>query len=117
MVLPDHVCPFGVRAKELLVSAGFDVDDKVLASREEVDRFEQEHGVDTTPQVFIAGERIGGSDALKEYLSGRGRATKIRPGMSLLALALVVVLLLGGLFVMVRHHNQGASLERPNKAV
>ena len=30
--------------------------------------FQKEHGVDTTPQVFIAGERIGGSDELERYL-------------------------------------------------
>ena len=68
MVLPDHTCPFGVRAKELLQTAGFDVEDHILASREQVDEFEEEQGVDTTPQIFIDGERIGGSDDLERYL-------------------------------------------------
>ena len=68
MVLPDHICPFGVRAKEMLEEADYDVDDRVLGSREEVDSFEKEHGVDTTPQVFIDDERIGGSDDLQRYL-------------------------------------------------
>jgi glutaredoxin 3 len=72
MVLPDHTCPFGIRAKELLEEAGYDVDDRVLSSREEVDEFEEEQGVDTTPQVFIDGERIGGSDDLEEYLEEAG---------------------------------------------
>jgi glutaredoxin len=71
MVLPDHTCPFGVRAKELLAEHGYDVDDRILRSREEVDRFEQEQGVMTTPQVFIDGQRIGGSDELESYLSRR----------------------------------------------
>lgn len=69
MVLPEHTCPFGVRAKQLLDDAGFDVDEQILSSREEVDAFKQEHGVETTPQVFIGGERIGGSDELEEYLA------------------------------------------------
>ena len=69
MVLPDHTCPFGVRAKQLLEDAGYRVEDHVLRSRAEVDAFEAEHDVDTTPQVFIDGERIGGSDALAEYLA------------------------------------------------
>ena len=69
MVLPDHTCPFGVHAKELLEEAGYKVDDRILKSRDEVDAFEDEQGVDTTPQVFIGGERIGGSDALERYLS------------------------------------------------
>ena len=68
MVLPDHVCPFGVRAKQMLEAAGYQVDDHILRSREEVDAYEQEQGVDTTPQVFIDGERIGGSDDLERYL-------------------------------------------------
>lgn len=70
MVLPDHVCPYGVRAKELLEAAGFDVDDRVLRSRDEVDAFQAEQGVTTTPQAFIGDERIGGSDDVERYLAG-----------------------------------------------
>ena len=69
MILPDHVCPFGVRAKEMLEGHGYEVDDRVLRSREEVDAFEAEQDVTTTPQVFIGGERIGGSDDLQAYLA------------------------------------------------
>ena len=69
MVLPDHTCPFGVNAKRLLEESGFEVDDRILRSREEVDAFKAEHGVPTTPQVFIGGERIGGSDDLERYLA------------------------------------------------
>jgi glutaredoxin 3 len=69
MVLPEHTCPFGVRAKQMLEENGFTVEDKVLRSREEVDAFEEEQGVATTPQVFIGGERIGGSDDLESYLA------------------------------------------------
>ncbi len=68
MVLPDHVCPFGVRAKQLLQHAGYTIEEHILRSREAVDAFKAEHGVDTTPQVFIDGRRIGGSDAVAELL-------------------------------------------------
>ncbi len=68
MILPDHTCPFGVRAKQMLEAAGFTVDDRLLQSREEVDAFKAEQGVATTPQIFIDGERIGGSDDLERYL-------------------------------------------------
>lgn len=71
MVLPDHTCPFGVRAKGLLEEHGYEVDDRVLSSRSQVDAFEAEHSVETTPQVFIDGERIGGSDELEQYLAAR----------------------------------------------
>lgn len=68
MVLPDHTCPFGTRAKQMLEEAGFQIDDRILRSREEVDAFEEEHGVETTPQIFINGELVGGSDDLERYL-------------------------------------------------
>ena len=69
MVLPEHTCPFGVRAKEMLEANGFTVEDNILDSREVVEAFKAEHGVQTTPLVFIDGERIGGSDDLERYLS------------------------------------------------
>ena len=69
MVLPEHTCPFGVRAKQMLEQSGFEVEDRVLSSREEVDAFKGEQGVATTPQIFIGGERIGGADDLEAYLA------------------------------------------------
>jgi len=68
MVLPEHICPFGVRAKELLEKNGFQIEEHILGSRPEVDAFKAEQDVQTTPQIFIAGERIGGSDDLERYL-------------------------------------------------
>ena len=69
MVLPDHICPFGVRAKAMLEQAGYEVDDHILRSREEVDAFKAEQCISTTPLVFIDGERIGGSDDLERYIA------------------------------------------------
>lgn len=69
MVLPEHVCPFGVRAKQMLDASGFSVDDRILRTREEVDAIQEELGVETTPQIFIGDERIGGSDDLERYLA------------------------------------------------
>lgn len=69
MVLPDHTCPFGVKARELLEREGYEVDDRVLTSRKETDAFMAEHGVTTTPQAFIGGERIGGADELERWLA------------------------------------------------
>ena len=69
MVLPDHVCPFGVRAKELLEAEGLDFEDRILSSREEVEAFKEEHGVSTTPQLFVDGARIGGSTEIEEWLA------------------------------------------------
>jgi glutaredoxin len=70
MVLPDHTCPFGVRAKKLLEKHGYEIEDNILGTREETDAFQAEHDVDTTPLVFIDGELIGGCEDLERYLAG-----------------------------------------------
>ena len=69
MILPDHECPHGVRAKQMLEDAGFAIAEHILASREEVDAFKAEHGVATTPLVEIDGKTIGGAEALEEWLA------------------------------------------------
>jgi glutaredoxin 3 len=68
MVLPDHVCPFGERAKAMLEEAGYDVDDRLLTSREEVDAFKDEHALATTPLIVIDDQPIPGSEALAVFL-------------------------------------------------
>ena len=70
MKLETHECPFGLLAKRMLGDAGFAVDEHVLTTREQVDEFKAEHGVATTPQIFIEGERVGGSEELAIYLEG-----------------------------------------------
>src|SRR5829696_3000606 len=67
-VMDTHVCPYGLKAKDLLRRQGFEVEDKWLTSREATDAFKAKHGVQTTPQTFINGERIGGYDDLRRYL-------------------------------------------------
>ncbi len=65
---PEHICPFGLKAKDLLEREGFAVEDHQLGSKEEAEAFKRTHKVDTTPQVFIADKRIGGYEALRDYL-------------------------------------------------
>ncbi len=74
MVLPTHECPYGVRAKAALEKAGFAIDEHVLATRAEVEAFKAEHGVATTPQIFIGGQRIGGSEDLDAWLAANSAA-------------------------------------------
>ena len=68
MVFADHVCPFGLKAKDLLQRSGFKVDDQWLTTREQVDAFKAQHQVATTPQTFVDGQRIGGYDDVRRYL-------------------------------------------------
>lgn len=93
MVMDKHVCPYGLKAKDLLQRAGYDVDDHWLTSREMVDAFKAEHGVKTTPQVFIDGERIGGYDDLRRHLGkpvATPGATSYRPVAALFAMTLLM---------------------------
>ncbi len=68
MKLPDHECPYGLLAKRMLEDAHVPFDDRLLTSRQEVDAFEEEQGVDATPQLFVNGERIGGTEAIASWL-------------------------------------------------
>ncbi|KHL25727.1 membrane protein [Croceibacterium mercuriale] len=68
MVMENHVCPYGLKARDLLRRQGYIVDDVWLTTREQTDAVKAEHDVKTTPLVFIAGERIGGYDDLRRHL-------------------------------------------------
>lgn len=68
MVMGNHLCPHGLKAKALLERQGFTVIDKPLTNRDEVDAFKRAHDVRTTPQVFIGAERVGGYDDLRRHL-------------------------------------------------
>ena len=95
MVLPDHTCPFGVRAKQMLEQNGFEVEDNILGSRDEVEAFKSEHGVRTTPQTFIGGKRIGGFDDLRRHFGKRVRdpgAVTYRPVVAVFAVAALMAL-------------------------
>ncbi|TXN41276.1 glutaredoxin [Methylobacterium sp. WL30] len=67
MMMPQHTCPYGLKAKDLLERQGFEVEDHWLSTREETDRFKADHGVESTPQTFINGERVGGFDDLRRH--------------------------------------------------
>ncbi|MHC9419156.1 MauE/DoxX family redox-associated membrane protein [Sphingomonas citri] len=67
MVMPTHTCPYGLKAKDLLQRQGYEVEDHWLTTREETDAFKAEHGVKTTPQTFVGGERIGGYDDMRRF--------------------------------------------------
>lgn len=68
MVTPEHTCPFGVKSLELLERAGYQVEDHQLTTRSEVDAFMEDEEVQTTPQTYIDGQRIGGYDELVAFL-------------------------------------------------
>ena len=85
MVMPQHICPYGLKAKHLLERKGFTVDDHWLETRAQTDAFKAEHNVNTTPQTFIDGRRIGGYDDLRRHFGLAVRdpgATSYTPAVS-----------------------------------
>jgi glutaredoxin len=89
MVMPEHVCPWGLKAKDLLERSGYEVEDRHLTTRQQTDAFKAKHEVPTTPQIFIAGNRVGGYDDLRRFLGKRvqdPKATSYRPVVVLFAL-------------------------------
>lgn len=90
MVMTDHMCPYGLKSKDLLERNGFHVDDRHLTSRDEVDAFKVEYDVKTTPQIFIDGTRIGGFDDLNAHLGTPTKpkdATTYKPVIMLFSVA------------------------------
>ena len=103
MVTPSHICPFGLKSKDLLERQGFVVNDHHLTSRSETDRFKAKYEVKTTPQTFIEDERIGGYDDLRDFFNLKqesefgSRYTPILVIFSLAALIVCALMLKGGI--------------------
>ncbi|MEA3587633.1 glutaredoxin family protein [Pseudidiomarina sp. 1APP75-27a] len=96
MVMDKHICPFGMKSKDLLEREGYEVEDHHLTTREETEAFMDKHDVDTTPQTFIDGERIGGYEELRDYF-GKTKpedkfAAAYRPVIAIFGLALLMAL-------------------------
>jgi len=95
MVMPRHICPYGLKAKALLERSGYEVEDRHLTSREATDAFMAEQGVPTTPQIFIGGDRVGGYDDLRRFLGKRvadPEATSYRPVVALFAITALLAM-------------------------
>jgi glutaredoxin-like protein len=61
-------CPYCKAAKEDLQQAGMDFEEIVLGRDANLRSLRAATGAMTVPQVFVNGERIGGSEDLKAWL-------------------------------------------------
>ena len=68
MSTPEHECPWGLKAVNLLNEKGIEFEDYKLTSKAETEAFKAKHNVQTTPQIFFGEERIGGYTDLAEKL-------------------------------------------------
>lgn len=95
MVMKDHLCPYGLKSKDLLERKGFTVDDHHLKTREETDAFQEKHNVDTTPQTWIDGNRIGGYEDLRKYFGEEEKSdneTTFQPVIAIFSVSLLMAL-------------------------
>jgi glutaredoxin len=95
MVMPEHLCPFGLKSVDLLKRKGYKVDDHWLKTRAEHDAFKAAHNVETTPQTFIGGKRIGGYEDLKRFFGmpvADPDAARYRPVIVVFAVAALMAL-------------------------
>lgn len=95
MVMPEHTCPYGLKALDLLQRKGFEVEDHHLTTRAETDACKAQHGVKTTPQVLIDGQRVGGYDDLRRHFGmhvAEAGATSYRPVIALFAMTALLAL-------------------------
>ncbi|MGB5135730.1 MAG: glutaredoxin [Prochlorococcaceae cyanobacterium] len=98
MDLPDHACPWGLKAVRLLEERHIPFEDHPLHSVQEVAAFKASHGVATTPQVFAGEERIGGYTDLAARLGARPEAPEFSytPVIAVFATAALMDLALAG---------------------
>lgn len=95
MVMKDHICPYGLKSKDLLERKGFNVEDHHLETREETDAFQEKHHIETTPQTWIDGKRIGGYDALRVYFGEEVKGdddTSYKPVIAIFAVSFLIAL-------------------------
>ena len=95
MVMPEHCCPFGLKALDLLNRKGFEVEDHWLRTRAETDAYKTENQVKTTPQITIAGNRVGGYDDLRRYFGQHVAVpgeTSYRPVIAVFAVTALMAL-------------------------
>ncbi len=95
MVMEDHLCPYGLKAKDILERNGYTVDDNWLETKEQNESFKQKHDVKTTPQAFIDDKRVGGYDALREFFGQdvlKEGETTYRPVLVIFAMAFLIAI-------------------------
>ncbi len=109
MVTDEHICPYGIKSKDLLERKGYEVEDHHLKTRAQTDAFKNEHGVKTTPQTFIDDKRIGGYDDLLNHFNEstlKQEGTTYQPIIAIFAstflMALAVVFAMTGGFNIIK---------------
>ena len=98
METPEHACPWGQRALQLMRAEGIPFEDHPLRSQAEVEAFKHAHGMATMPQGFAGAERIGGYAELAKRLGVTAETAEVSypPVIAVFLSALLINLALRG---------------------
>lgn len=91
----DHLCPYGLKSRDLLERQGFEVEDHLLTTKAETEALKERLGVRTTPQTMIGGRRIGGYEDLLRHFGKPvpdPDATSYKPVIALFSTTLLMAL-------------------------
>ena len=102
MVTDKHICPYGIKSKDLLQKNNYEVSDHHLKTREETDEFKSKHNVETTPQTFIDGKRIGGYDDLRKFFGKKvpeKEETSYTPIIAIFSMTFLIALALNSFVI------------------
>lgn len=95
-VFRKESCPWGKKAVKLLDEHGVDLNDHVFNSVKEEEDFKTKWGIDTTPQIFLNGERIGGYSELANHYDVKAdhesEETSYVPVIALFSVALLMAI-------------------------
>lgn len=90
-------CPFGKKAVKLLKEQDIEFKDHILKNKEEEEEVKAEFNVDTTPQIFIDDERVGGYESLKKKFHSRAHGADVSrnytPVIAIFAVTAIIALL------------------------
>lgn len=89
-------CSYGTKAVKLLRDKGVEFEDHVLESRIEVEELKDQLHVETTPQVFLEGKRVGGySELAQRFNIDAEEETSYIPVIAVFSVALLLALSTG----------------------
>lgn len=82
MSTPEHECPWGRRAVELLITQQIAFQDVQFSTQDAIIAFKTQHNVATMPQIFVGEQRIGGYTELAAYLNVEAQTANAQPSQS-----------------------------------
>jgi glutaredoxin/uncharacterized membrane protein YphA (DoxX/SURF4 family) len=93
MVTHDHLCPWGIKAKDLLERNDYEIEDEHIDSMDANKEYKEKHGYDETPQIFIDDKHIGGYEDLRSHLGMKPEESEGKTYVPVLAIFAVTFLM------------------------